>query len=64
MLHISYFAANLVREFEWREAEGELAVDLQPQVEFFTVMKRPLRAHLELGRPRPALLHGAKERVP
>uniref|UniRef100_A0ACD6ADL8 Uncharacterized protein n=1 Tax=Avena sativa TaxID=4498 RepID=A0ACD6ADL8_AVESA len=50
MLHISYFAANLVREFVWREAEGELAVDLQPQVEFFTVMKRPLRAHLELGR--------------
>ncbi|CAM0909882.1 unnamed protein product [Alopecurus aequalis] len=51
MLHISYFAANLVREFEWKEAEGELAVDLQPQVEFFTVMKHPLRAHLKLGRP-------------
>lgn len=48
MLHIGYFAANLVREFQWREAEGELAVDLRPQVEFFTVMKRPLRAYLDL----------------
>ncbi|XP_037488342.1 cytochrome P450 89A2-like [Triticum dicoccoides] len=49
-LHLSYFTANLVREFRWREGEGELAVDLQPHVEFFTVMKRPLRAHLELER--------------
>jgi cytochrome P450 len=56
MLHISYFTSNLVREFQWMEAEGELAVDLQPQVEFFTVMKRPLRAHLQLRRT------GAKSR--
>lgn len=49
MLHLRYFTANLVREFRWREGEGELAVDLQPHVEFFTVMKRPLHAHLELG---------------
>ncbi|VAH24252.1 unnamed protein product [Triticum turgidum subsp. durum] len=48
MLHLSYFTANLVREFRWREGEGELAVDLQLHVEFFTVMKRPLCAHLEL----------------
>ncbi|KAI4969015.1 hypothetical protein ZWY2020_046345 [Hordeum vulgare] len=48
MLHLSYFVANLVREFRWREGEGELAVDLEPHVEFFTVMKRPLRAHLEI----------------
>lgn len=49
MLHIRYFAANLVREFHWREAEGDLAVDLQPQAELiFSVMKRPLRAHLDL----------------
>ncbi|XP_037488369.1 cytochrome P450 89A2-like [Triticum dicoccoides] len=50
MLHLSYFTANLVREFRWREGEGERAVDLRPHVEFFTVMKRPLRAHLELER--------------
>ncbi|XP_047054715.1 cytochrome P450 89A2-like [Lolium rigidum] len=52
MLHIRYFAANLVREFQWREAEGDLAVDLEPQAELiFSAMNRPLRAHLELGRP-------------
>ncbi|KAI4989419.1 hypothetical protein ZWY2020_036736 [Hordeum vulgare] len=50
ILHLGYFTANLVREFEWREAEGELAVDLQPHFGFFTVMKRPLRAHLVLRR--------------
>ncbi|KAE8790364.1 Cytochrome P450 89A2 [Hordeum vulgare] len=49
ILHLGYFTANLVREFEWREAEGELAVDLQPHFGFFTVMKRPLRAHLVSG---------------
>ncbi|VAH50937.1 unnamed protein product [Triticum turgidum subsp. durum] len=46
MLHMGYFTANLVREFEWREAKGELAVDLRPHFGFFTVMKHPLRAHL------------------
>ncbi|KAK1611635.1 hypothetical protein QYE76_035308 [Lolium multiflorum] len=52
MLHIRYFAANLVREFHWREAEGDLAVDLEPQAELiFSAMKHPLRAHLDLGRP-------------
>lgn len=50
ILHMVYFIANLVREFEWREAEGEFAVDLKPHVAFFTVMKRPLRAHLVLRR--------------
>uniref|UniRef100_A0A8R7UN23 Cytochrome P450 89A2 n=1 Tax=Triticum urartu TaxID=4572 RepID=A0A8R7UN23_TRIUA len=46
MLHMGYFMSNLVKEFEWREAEGELAVDLRPHFGFFTVMKRPLRARL------------------
>uniref|UniRef100_A0A8R7QU96 Cytochrome P450 89A2 n=2 Tax=Triticum urartu TaxID=4572 RepID=A0A8R7QU96_TRIUA len=46
MLHMGYFMANLVKEFEWREAEGGLAVDLRQHFGFFTVMKRPLHAHL------------------
>ncbi|KQJ87945.1 cytochrome P450 89A2 [Brachypodium distachyon] len=46
MLHMGYYVANLVREFEWKDAEGEMAVDLRPHFGFFTVMKRPLRARL------------------
>ncbi|XP_044980152.1 cytochrome P450 89A2-like [Hordeum vulgare subsp. vulgare] len=46
MLHLTYITANLVREFEWREMGGELAVDLEPSIAFFTLMKRQLRAHL------------------
>ncbi|KAF8712868.1 hypothetical protein HU200_028643 [Digitaria exilis] len=45
-LHLAYFVANLVREFEWMEADGDHAVDLRPHVGFFTVMQRPLRARL------------------
>ncbi|XP_037466825.1 cytochrome P450 89A2-like [Triticum dicoccoides] len=48
MLHLGYFVANLVREFEWMEAEGDLAVDLEPQVGFLNIMKRPLHARLAL----------------
>jgi cytochrome P450 len=61
MLHLNYFAANLVREFEWKEAAGELAVDLRPQVEFFTVMKTPLRAHIDLGRPGAKTRQGTRQ---
>jgi cytochrome P450 len=61
MLHLSYFAVNLVREFEWKEAAGELAVDLRPQVEFFTVMKTPLRAHIDLGRPGAKTRQGTRQ---
>ncbi|CAL5008163.1 unnamed protein product [Urochloa decumbens] len=50
VLHLGYFVANLVREFEWAEEEGD-AVDLQPHHGFFTVMKRPLRARLVRRRP-------------
>uniref|UniRef100_K3YMP6 Cytochrome P450 89A2 n=2 Tax=Setaria italica TaxID=4555 RepID=K3YMP6_SETIT len=46
VLHLGYFVANLVREFGWSEADGDLAVDLLPHPGFFTVMKRPLRARL------------------
>ena len=54
VLHLGYFVANLVREFEWAEAEGDHAVDLRPHVGFFTVMKRPLRARLTPRRRREA----------
>lgn len=53
MLHMVYVIANLVREFEWKDPEGELAVDLKPHGQtqgLFTVMERPLRAHLVLRR--------------
>ncbi|XP_003571534.2 cytochrome P450 89A2 [Brachypodium distachyon] len=45
VLHLGYFVANLVREFQWAEAEGE--IDLQPRLRgLVTVMKRPLRVRL------------------
>ncbi|KAJ0969082.1 hypothetical protein J5N97_021959 [Dioscorea zingiberensis] len=45
VLHLEYFVANLVREFEWREVEGE-EVDLAEKPEFTVVMKHPLRARI------------------
>ncbi|CAN6298805.1 unnamed protein product [Urochloa humidicola] len=45
MLHLEYFVANLVREFEWQEVPGE-EVDLAEKNEFTTVMNKPLRARL------------------
>ncbi|TKV92919.1 hypothetical protein SEVIR_9G192600v4 [Setaria viridis] len=45
MLHLEYFVANLVREFEWKGVPGE-EVDLVETREFTTVMKKPLRARL------------------
>ncbi|PKA60687.1 Cytochrome P450 89A2 [Apostasia shenzhenica] len=42
MLHVEFMVANLVREFEWKEAEGE-KVDLSEKLEFTIVMKNPLR---------------------
>ncbi|KAL6650772.1 hypothetical protein ACP70R_009697 [Stipagrostis hirtigluma subsp. patula] len=45
-LTMEYFVANLVREFEWRAADGD-EVDLAESRGFlFTTMKRPLRARL------------------
>ncbi|PNT66803.1 cytochrome P450 89A2 isoform X2 [Brachypodium distachyon] len=43
LLHLEYFLANLVREFEWREVAGE-EVDLTEKLEFTVVMRRPLKA--------------------
>ncbi|KAG1359278.1 putative Cytochrome P450 89A2 [Cocos nucifera] len=43
MLHLEYFVANLVREFEWKAVEGE-EVDLSEKLEFTVAMKCPLRA--------------------
>lgn len=54
VLHLGYFVANLVREFEWVEVEGELTDDLQPHLGFFTIMKRPLRARLARRGQRPS----------
>ncbi|OEL17898.1 Cytochrome P450 89A2, partial [Dichanthelium oligosanthes] len=46
--HLEYLVANLVRELEWWEADGDEAVDLTEfhGFFFFTVMKHPLRARL------------------
>ncbi|XP_062189985.1 cytochrome P450 89A2-like [Phragmites australis] len=45
MLHLEYFVANMVREFEWTEAPGEEVV-FEEKREFTTVMKKPLRPRL------------------
>ncbi|KAF8404179.1 hypothetical protein HHK36_009059 [Tetracentron sinense] len=45
MLHLEYFLANLVREFEWTAGDGD-DVDLSEKQEFTVVMKHPLRAHI------------------
>ncbi|XP_008800986.2 cytochrome P450 89A2-like [Phoenix dactylifera] len=45
MLHLEYFVANLVREFEWKSVEGK-EVDLAEKPEFTVVMKNPLRARV------------------
>lgn len=45
LMHLEYFVANLVREFEWKEI-NEDKVDLTQKLEFTVVMKKPLRAHI------------------
>ncbi|KAG2317328.1 hypothetical protein Bca52824_020450 [Brassica carinata] len=42
-LHLEYYVANMVREFEWKEVKG-CEVDLAEKVEFTVVMKHPLKA--------------------
>ncbi|CAN6227620.1 unnamed protein product [Urochloa humidicola] len=53
MLHITYFLANLVRDFVWEELEGEHAVQFQTDttVMVFNRMQHPLRAHIVPRRP-------------
>ncbi|TVU42753.1 hypothetical protein EJB05_09174, partial [Eragrostis curvula] len=43
LLHLQYFLANLVREFQWTEVPGE-AVDFAERQDMSVVMRRPLRA--------------------
>jgi cytochrome P450 family 89 subfamily A len=42
MLHLEYFVANMVKEFEWTEAPGHEG-SFEEKREFTTVMKTPLR---------------------
>ncbi|XP_038726098.1 cytochrome P450 89A2-like [Tripterygium wilfordii] len=43
MLHLEYFVANLVWNFEWKAKDGD-CVDLSEKFEFTVVMKNPLQA--------------------
>ncbi|KAM3730451.1 hypothetical protein ACB098_12G089000 [Castanea mollissima] len=45
ILHLEYFVANLVLNFEWNAVDGD-EVDLSEKSEFTVVMKNPLKAHL------------------
>ncbi|XP_020171196.1 cytochrome P450 89A2-like [Aegilops tauschii subsp. strangulata] len=45
MLHLEYFVANMVREFEWKEVAGD-EVDFAEKREFTCVMQKPLRPRL------------------
>uniref|UniRef100_A0A2N9I1M7 Cytochrome P450 n=1 Tax=Fagus sylvatica TaxID=28930 RepID=A0A2N9I1M7_FAGSY len=45
MLHLEYFVANLIWNFEWRAVDGD-EVDLSEKQEFTIAMKYPLKAHL------------------
>jgi cytochrome P450 len=56
MLHLEYFVANMVREFEWQEVPGE-EVDFAEKNEFTTVMKKPLRPRLVPRRTQSSSAH-------
>ncbi|KAF6168784.1 hypothetical protein GIB67_012182 [Kingdonia uniflora] len=45
MLHLEYFVANLVKDFEWTAVTGD-DIDLSEKQEFTMVMKNPLHAHI------------------
>ncbi|XP_068635782.1 cytochrome P450 89A2-like [Aristolochia californica] len=45
MLHLEWFVANLVKEFEWKVKDGE-EVDLSEKLEVTIVMKNPLNVVL------------------
>ncbi|EAZ16670.1 hypothetical protein OsJ_32145 [Oryza sativa Japonica Group] len=45
MLHLEYFVANMVKEFEWKEVAGD-EVDFAERLEFTTVMAKSLRVRL------------------
>ncbi|KAF8678598.1 hypothetical protein HU200_046216 [Digitaria exilis] len=56
MLHLEYFVANMVREFEWQEVAGD-EVDFAEKNEFTVVMKKPLRPRLVPRRPQSTSTH-------
>lgn len=46
MLHLEYFLANLIKEFEWKAINGE-DIDVNQEIlEFTTVIKTTLRARI------------------
>jgi cytochrome P450 len=45
LLHLEYFVANLVLEFEWGTVTG-VGVDLAERPKFTVTMERPLRARV------------------
>ncbi|BAT91239.1 hypothetical protein LR48_Vigan08g202600 [Vigna angularis] len=45
MLHLEYFVANFLWNFEWKVVDGE-HVDLSEELQFTTVMKNPLKVHI------------------
>ncbi|OIV92907.1 hypothetical protein TanjilG_01041 [Lupinus angustifolius] len=45
LLHLEYFVANLVCNFDWKVPKGG-DVDLSEKQEFTVVMKNPLRVHI------------------
>jgi cytochrome P450 len=47
LLHLEYFVANLVWNFDWKVPEGG-DVDLSETPEFTVVMKNPLKVHISL----------------
>ena len=56
MLHLEYFVANMVKEFEWQEVPGE-EVNFAEKNEFTVVMKKPLRPRLVPRRTRSTSAH-------
>uniref|UniRef100_A0A0E0M9P5 Cytochrome P450 n=1 Tax=Oryza punctata TaxID=4537 RepID=A0A0E0M9P5_ORYPU len=48
MLHLEYFVANMVLEFEWKEVAGD-EVDLAEKAELTTAMAKPLRVQHRLN---------------
>ncbi|KAL5996109.1 hypothetical protein ACLOJK_026182 [Asimina triloba] len=46
MMHLEYFVANLVREFQWKPKKDGEIIDLSEKIEFTVVMKNPLEAKI------------------
>ena len=46
MLHLEYFVANLIKEFEWKAVDGEEIYLDQEKLEFTIVMKNSFHARV------------------